>query len=180
MLKMIAGEEQTSLRDLIAHPAVQGIFILLREPYEWRAAAAYAAGGENIILKAIDLSRYSREKLAHVSELTGVDNLRSLLRGPAADLHEQSKAGYRRAEALFRHPPAGWAASAETINREAHMARTVRGLVRNSGGRKVLHIGGWEHLLDYPGGDALYGRLKDLCPERRLLNEVRGPTSEER
>ena len=32
-----------------------------------------------------------------------------------------------------------------------------------------LYIGGWEHLMEDHDGQALYNRLKDLDPERRLL-----------
>ncbi len=171
-LKRIAREDGRSLRETILHPAIKGIFFLLRDPFEWRAAAAYAATRKEILLKAIDLSIYSREKLGHIGELIAVENLRVLLGTPVFDLRREAESVYRRARALFLHPPAAWTASEETRTREAHMARVIRSLVRRANGRKVLHIGGWEHLVEAPGGESLWGRLKDLRPERKLLGDI--------
>ena len=52
------------------------------------------------------------------------------------------------------------------------MAGEVRQLVLQAAGRKVMHIGGWEHLLELPGGRSLYDLLKDLRPRRVLLPDA--------
>jgi hypothetical protein len=36
----------------------------------------------------------------------------------------------------------------------------------------MIHVGGWEHLLEFSGEPSLYGLLKDLQPRRVLLAEV--------
>jgi hypothetical protein len=179
-LKRIAGEEGRALCELILHPEIQGIFSLLRDPYEWRTAAAYAAERKDIFLKAVDLSVYSREKLGNIPELVAVENLRVLLRAPGSDLGRQSASIYRQARALFLDPPAEWTVTEESRIREAHMAGVIGRLVRRADGRKVLHIGGWEHLVESPGGDSIYERLKHLRPERRLLGEVEDSREEDR
>lgn len=168
-LKRIHAEENFSWREIFSHSAIQGIFFLLKEPYEWRAAEAYARQ-TGIVLKGIDLSRYSQEKLSHLPELVSRENLRSLLPLSSPDLTEQIEAQYRRAQFLFSHPPSPPPERPGEREREIFMAEEIRKLVRQ--GQKVLHIGGWEHLLEFSGGASLYELLKDLRPLRVLLSEV--------
>ncbi len=170
-LKRIHEEENLSWREIFFHSAVRGIFFLLREPYEWRAAEAYARR-TGIVLKDIDLSRYSEEKLSHLPELISGENLRSLLRLSSLDLTEQVEAHYKRARFLFSHPPSLRPESLEERERETFMAEEIRKLVRQASGQKVLHIGGWEHLLEFSVGISLFELLKDLRPLRVLLSEV--------
>jgi len=170
-LKRIHEEENFSWREIFSHSAIRGIFFLLKEPYEWRAAEAYARR-TGIVLKGIDLSRYSQEKLSHLPELVSRKNLSSLLRLSSPDLTEQVEAQYKRAQFLFSHPPSLWPQSLEERERETFMAEEIRKLVRQGKGQKVLHIGGWEHLLEFSGGTSLYELLKDLRPLRVLLSEM--------
>jgi len=170
-LKKIREEEDLSWREILSHSAIQGIFFLLKEPYEWRAAEAYAQR-TGIVLKDIDLSWYSEEKLSHLPELISRENLRSLLRLSSEDLTEQVEAHYQRARFLFSHPPSLWPKSLEERERETFMAEEIRKLVHQAEGPKVLHIGGWEHLLEFSVEKSLYELLKDLRPLRVLLSEV--------
>ena len=130
------------------------------------------ADGQSIDLREIDLSRYSEEKLSHLSELVSRENLRTLLCLSSSDLEKQVEAHYNRAQFLFSHPPALWPKSLEEKEREAFMAEEIRSLVHQAKGHKVMHIGGWEHLLEFPQGSSLLGLLKDLRPQRLLLSEV--------
>jgi hypothetical protein len=170
-LKRIHEEENFSWREIFSNSAIRGIFFLLKEPYEWQAAEAHAQR-TGIVLKDIDLSRYSEEKLSHLSELVSKANLRALLRLSSPDLTEQVEAHYNRARFLFSHPPSLWPKCLEERERETFMAEEIRRLVRQARGQKVLHIGGWEHLLEFPGETSLYELLKDLRPMRVLLSEV--------
>ena len=167
-LKVIHREDGGSYREFVSHGAVQGIFLLLRVPFEWRAAEAYA---RRFTIKArpIDLSTYSEEKLAHVSELLQPGNLRTLLRSDVLPVADQVISQYKQARALWNHPPATWPRLLETEEREAHMAAEIRALM--SEGEKVLHVGGWEHLIDLPQGRSLFDKLRDLDPRRILLSE---------
>jgi len=176
-LKRIHEEEKFSWREIFSHSAIRGIFFLLKEPYEWRTAEAYARQ-TGIVLADIDLSRYSEERLSHLPELVSGENLRALLRLSSPDLTEEIKAHYNRARFLFSHPPSLWPQGPEEREREAFLAEGIRRLVREASGQKVLHIGGWEHLLEIPGRTSLYELLRDLRPTRILLSDVnkrRGP-----
>jgi len=50
--------------------------------------------------------------------------------------------------------------------RDRYMSLRIKEIWRNH--KKALHVGGWEHLLDAPGGKTLYGLLKGLRPKRIL------------
>lgn len=168
-LKKIHEEENLPWSEILSQGAIQGIFYLLKEPYEWRAAQAYARS-TGIALKDIDLSPYSEEKLSHLPELISKENLRTLLSFSSPGLTEQVEAHYHRARFLFSHPPYFWPQSSQEKEREASLAEEIRLLVHKARGEKVLHIGGWEHLLEIPGGTTLLGLLKDLRPKRVLLS----------
>ena len=166
-LKWLQREEKRSLREIMAHSAIQSIFLLLKEPYEWRAARDYTLQQEAAV-REIDISSYARDKLAHLPELVSVSNLRALI-GTPSHLIEDVKAHYRRARFLFCHPPAIWPRNPETEERESFMAGKIRRLMEKMKGEKLLHVGGWEHLVEAPGQRSLFGLLADLRPERLLL-----------
>lgn len=170
-LREIQREEGRPWRDILSHSAIQGVFLLLKEPYEWQAATAYVseAGSE---LRDIDLSRVSKEKLSHLSDIVSRENLRTLLRLSVPSLSKQVEDHYRRAGFLFSHPPSVWLKSRESEGRELIMAQRIRRLFLQAEGKKLAHIGGWEHLLELPEGLTLYNLLKDLRPRRLLLEEA--------
>jgi len=172
-LRRIHREEGRPWREILSHSAIQGIFLLLKEPYEWRAATAYASetGGG---LHDIDLSHVSEEKLSHLPGIVSLENLRNLLRLSFPSLPEQVEDHYRRARFLFSHPPAVWLKSRDLEERESIMAQKIRRLCLQAEGKRLAHIGGWEHLLELPGGLTLYDLLKDLQPRRLLLGDAEG------
>lgn len=173
-LGKIRKEEGRSLREITFCSAILGIFFLLKEPYEWRAAKDYAAR-RNIFLRDIDLSSASQEKLSLLPELILLENLRTLLRIPFPDLSSQVESQYRRARFLLSHPPSIWPKSPGVMGREAYMAQKIRAIARQAKGKKGLHIAGWEHLIELPHGESLIGYLKDLRPQKVLLEDGRGP-----
>jgi hypothetical protein len=167
-LKRILREDGGSFRDLVSHGAIQGIFLLLTVPYEWRGAEVYALS-RTVKAKPVDLSTYSEEKLAHVSELLSPENLRALLRSTALPIADQVISQYKQSQALWNHPPTAWPALKETEDRETHMAGEIRTLAKE--GEKIVHVGGWEHFIDLPQGRSLLNKLRDLDPRRILLAE---------
>jgi hypothetical protein len=169
-LRRIHREEGRPWKDILSHSAIQGIFLLLKEPYEWRAATAYVSETGSG-LQDIDLSPVSKEKLSHLSDIVSRENLRTLLRLSLSPLPEQVEGHYRRARFLFSHPPSVWHKSRELEERESIMAQKIRRLVLQGEGKKVAHIGGWEHLLELSEGLTLYNSLKDLRPRRLLLED---------
>jgi len=167
-LRKIGKERGRSLREIISRSAVLEIFLTLREPYEWRAAKDYA-DRHGIEVMDIDLSCYAEEKLSHLTELISLENVRALIHLPSFDLSRQVESQYARGEFLFDHPPSSWPMSEEVRHREAHMAEKIRGFARQKNKGKALHIGGWEHLVEFPQGQSLFGLIKDLQPNRIIL-----------
>jgi hypothetical protein len=169
-LRRIHQEEGSPWKDLLSHSAIQGIFLLLKEPYEWRAATTYVSETGSG-LQDIDLSHSSEEKLAHLSDIVSRENLHTLLRLSSPSLSEQVENHYRRARFLFAHPPSVWVRSRDLEERESIMAQKIRRLFLRAEGKKLVHIGGWEHLLQLSEGLTLYNLLKDLRPRRLLLED---------
>ncbi len=167
-LKKIQREDGGTYRQFISHGAIQGIFLLLTVPFEWRAAEFYA---RHLSIKArpIDLSIYSEEKLSHISELLHPENLRTLLRSESLPVADQVVSQYKQAQALWNHPPSAWPNTKEMREREEHMAGEIRALMKE--GEKILHVGGWEHLIALPQGRSLFDKLRDLDAHRILLSE---------
>ena len=170
-LQSIQREEGRPLREIISQSAILGIFLILKEPYEWRAAKAYAHRQE-IPLGDIDLSCYSKNKLSHLADLVSMENLRTLLRIPSLDLSKQAESHYSRARFLFSHPPSFWPVAREIRRRETYMAEKIRNFFQQENGKKMLHIGGWEHLIEFPQGGSLFGLLQDLRPQRILVSSM--------
>jgi hypothetical protein len=171
-LRRIQREEGRPWKEILSHSAIQGIFLLLKAPYEWQAAKAYVSetGGE---LQDIDLSHVSEEKLSHLSDLVSRENLCTLLSLSFPSFSEQVGDHYRRARFLFSHPPAVWLKGRDWEERESIMAQKIRRLFLQAEGKKVAHIAGWEHLLELSGGSTLYNLLKDLQPRRILLEDAK-------
>ena len=169
-LRKIHQEEGLAWRRILSHSAIQGIFLLLKEPYEWRAAKAYGEETKCRI-QDIDPSEYSEEKLLHLPELVSQENLRTLLSLSFPGLNEQVRNHYGRARFLFSHPPSVWLENRELCERESIMAEKIRRLVFQEVGGKIVHIGGWEHLLEFSGKYSLFILLQDFHPRRVLLAE---------
>ncbi len=167
-LRRIHQEEGLAWRWILSHSAIQGIFLLLKEPYEWRAAKAYGEETKCMI-REIDISEYSEEKLFHLPELVSRENLRTLLSLSFPGLNEQVRNHYGRARFLYSHPPSAWIENRELCERESIMAEKIREMALQEGGRKIVHIGGWEHLLEFSGKSSLYKLLQDFHPRRVLL-----------
>ena len=79
---------------------------------------------------------------------------------------------FRRArQALARAPRRPISPGApETVRRERFLARRLRGLASRH--RRVVHLGGWEHLVAWQDSPGLWGDLADLKPRRVLLDEA--------
>lgn len=167
-LAKIHGEEGLPWRKILSHGAIQGIYLLLKMPYEWRAAEQYARKNGAVVEES-DLSRYSEEKLSRIAELVSEENLLALLGSPSPGVAGEAAAQYRRARALFSRPPSVSSRSGGEDEREAFMAGNIRRMVARAGGKKVIHVGGWEHLVELSGRASLFGLLQDLLPRRVLL-----------
>jgi hypothetical protein len=170
-LRRIQKEEGRPLSTILAHSLIMGVFFLLKEPFEWRAAKSYAAQ-YGVLLQDIDLSPFAQDNLAHLSELIALKNLRTLLHLNSPSFADLVQSQYSRAGFLFHHPPSIRLTPKAFQEREVYMAEKIRKLAQGINGGKILHVGGWEHLIDSPGGDSLFGLLKDMQPQRVLLSAL--------
>jgi hypothetical protein len=142
-------------------------------PFEYRVARDW---GEvhNIPVKLLDTGVVARRHLPRYSdELLTPENLRLLAEIEASGtLEEFVTQEFQRARLAFegklrRLPPA---ADREDGRREWLWAKRLRRLVARE--KKVVHLGGWEHLVPWPDGGGLPYLLKDLKPGIMLLDEA--------
>ncbi len=154
------------------HLAIQRLAAQVALPFEVKAAQDYRRR-TGVPWRPLDLSFLSRQHLPRYGpELLSPANLKALLTTPDGELTELVAAEFRRArQALARAPrrPISPGAS-ETRRRERSLARKLRGLITRY--RRVVHLGGWEHLVAWQDSPGLWDDLADLKPERVLLDEA--------
>jgi pheromone shutdown protein TraB len=177
ILERLAGELPAALSELQNHPAIVDIRTLLALPFEYRAAAAYAAEAQ-VPLHLIDLSDVSAAKLRRVeTELITCRNLKILVTLPAG-AEKSDFEGYGRAHAMITRDPGETVRQAylegrrgaEGIGpRDRWMAGRIRRLLTDRHGGHMVHVGGWVHLIEDARGETLYSLLRDLMPKRLLL-----------
>lgn len=177
ILERLAAELPADLLKLQAHPAVADIRTLLALPFEYQAAAAYAAEMA-VPLHLIDLSDVSAAKLRRVeSSLITFRNMRILITLPPG-AEKSGYEGYGRAHAMItqasgeatRQTYLKGRRGAEGVGpRDRWMAEQIRRLLAARPGAHLVHVGGWVHLIEDARGETLYSLLTDLMPERMLL-----------
>lgn len=152
------------------HPAIRRVAAQIEMPFEWRAAHDYG-GKAGIPWRPIDLSVLARRHLPlYEKELLTPDNLKQLWKTPGYSLEEQVMAAYRQARRCLRPP--GWRPSPDTGGLGCWRERTVAARLRRlANGRRVVHLGGWQHVVSWEDGGSLSDLLKDLGPVRLLLDE---------
>jgi hypothetical protein len=173
-LRRAARELAYPLEDVLKNSHIAEIREQIKLPFEYQAALDYS-GPLRIPVLPVDISRYSRVKLAHFQSLICLSNLKSLLKLGPSSFQEKVKNEYSRAAAAFRRAgedllvgcpsetPREWEI------REGCMARRIGRAVRfvdRGGGGTVLHVGGWMHLLE----GRLYCLLSHAHPHRHLLD----------
>lgn len=174
ILHRIAVVEGLDRQALDRHPEVAGIRVLLAFPAEFRAAAAWA-GPRGVPLLPVDLSAISARKLKRVEEeLVTFRNLRTLLSMPRETAEEEGYVSARRlvegnSGREVREAFLARRRGEEGIGvRDRWMARAIRRRVRGRPEIRLVHLGGWVHLVEDERGETLFSRLKDLQPERIL------------
>jgi hypothetical protein len=156
------------------HPAIRRVAAQIEMPFEWRAAHAYGrrAGAS---WRAIDLSGPARRHLPlYAKELLAPENLQRLWETPEEPWEEQVAAAYQRARLAANRPlwrPPGGNGGLTRL-REGAMAARIRKLAEP--GRRLVHLGGWEHLAPREDGGGLAVLSEDLQPLRLLLDESDG------
>jgi hypothetical protein len=142
-------------------------------PFEYRAARDWGKVHQAPV-KFLDAGRAARSHLPrYADELLSPDNLRFLWEneGPGT-LEEFVAAEFRRArlarEGKIRPLPR--LNNPGDNRRERLWARRLKDLV--NGGKRVVHLGGWEHLVPWEGGGGLAQLLADMKPCIMLLDEA--------
>ncbi len=158
-------------REAQDHPAIRRVAAQIEMPFEWRAAHDYGRK-HGVPWRPVDLSGLARRNLPfYEKELLSLTNLRKLWETRAKPLEEQVAAAYRRARLSETRPlrrlPGGHGGI--TCLRERVMAARLRKLADQ--GRRVAHLGGWEHTAIWEDGGGLHKLLEDLKPVRFLLDE---------
>jgi hypothetical protein len=165
-LKLLPPEAEKSLA--VARVAAQADL-----PFEYRAAREWGRLHQ-VPVKLLDAGRLARSHLPrYADELLSPDNLRLLSEnGSSGTLQDFVAAEFRRAhlagEGKLRPLPRP--ADAEDKRRERLWAKRLKDLVCR--GKRVVHLGGWEHLVPWEGGGGLTELLADLKPKVILLDEA--------
>ncbi len=155
------------------HPVIARVAAQADLPFEYRAARDWGQA-HGVPVKLLDAGGVARRHLPRYgSELFSPENLRILLESEAVGSLEDFVAGeFRRARwaRAGKAPPRLFPHPSEAGLRERLWAKRLRRLV--TGEQRVLHLGGWEHLLPWPDGGGLPHLLTDLQPVILLLDEV--------
>lgn len=154
------------------HLAIRRLAAQVALPFEVRAARDYGRTG-GVSWRPLDLGFLSRRHLPRFGpELLNPANLQALLDTPDGSLEDFVAGEFRRArQVLARAPRRPFSPGApETRRRERFLARRLRGLASRFS--RVVHLGGWEHLVDWCDSPVLWGDLADLEPQRLLLDEA--------
>jgi hypothetical protein len=156
------------------HLAIRRLAAQVALPFEVRVARDYRRSAATP-WRALDLGFLSRRHLPRYGpELLSLANLQALLSTPDGSLEDFVAGQFCRArQAATQAPCRSFSPGApETLRRERFLARRLRGLAYQD--RRVVHLGGWEHLVDWQDSPGLWRDLADLKPRRVFLDEADG------
>ncbi len=155
--------------------AVARVAAQMELPFEYRVARDWGKAHQTPV-KLLDAGAVARVNLPrYAAELLSAENLRLLWDSEAIGTLEDFVAEeFRRArlawEGKLRKPPR--CIDQRDGQRERLWARRLKRLLAK--GRRVMHLGGWEHLVPWPGGGGLSHLLADQKPCIMLLDEADG------
>jgi hypothetical protein len=156
-----------------AHQAIRRLMAQVALPFEVRAARDWGRR-HGVPWRPLDLGETARRHLPrYARELLAPENLKALVATESdGSLNEFVAREFRRARAAYQRSPRRLplAAEAEAGRRERFLARRLRRLA-GAGGR-LVHLGGWQHLVPWQDESGLWQQLADLKPQRLLLDEA--------
>lgn len=163
------------------HLALKRVAAQIAWPFEVQIAQDYATQ-TGVGWRAIDIGRLARYHLRRYRrEFLTPENLQNLLLTEDGDWGQYIHQEYRQAHLALSQPDRWrglrrqpWVPP-ETAGREKILARRLRALANGVG--RVVHLGGWTHLLTGAGGPTLAQHLQDLQPRRFLLDQMDNPSS---
>lgn len=152
------------------HLAIRRLMAQVFMPFEVRAARDFS-GRFAVPWVPVDVSAMARRHLPrYAREVLTVENLRALLDGPDGSLPKLVASEFKRARWAARH--SWWRPNGldeESCRRERLLAVRLKSLA--SLGRRVVHLGGWEHLVPWAEGESLFTRLAGFKPWRVFLDD---------
>jgi hypothetical protein len=154
------------------HLAIRRLVAQVALPFEVRAARDYHRT-TGATWRPLDLGGPARRHLPRYSpELLSPANLQALLTTADGPLDDYIAAEYNRARLSLGRSPRRpiTSGSPETLRRERFLARRLRALLPQY--QRLVHLGGWEHLVAWQDGPGLWCELADLQPQRLLLDEA--------
>jgi hypothetical protein len=163
---------ESARRDVHSHPAVKTLLAILDFPFEYRALATFSES-RKVPFHCIDRSDFSKQKISNIEkELITRGNLKELLCLKPGEVFREVDQEYRLALMALRwgnHVSYRTQDRREMSIRDRFMALRIRQVLASSPCRKLVHVGGWEHLVTDGKRQTLFTLLSDLIPERRLL-----------
>ena len=169
------GLDGEAIRTLFRKGGPGGLTALLDFPYEYLAARDFCSE-RGRPLSLIDLSRFSGQKLRLLEEeALQAENIRALLDRKDPDMREEVRRQRRMAERCLAggsdFPFLRSTELAEEMRiRDQHMAEEIRRRAEACPGAKLMHIGGWEHLVDSEECPGLVHALRDMRPHALYLH----------
>jgi hypothetical protein len=170
--RQLAGALAALPEGAALHLAIRRLAAQVALPFEVKAAQDYSRRA-GVPWRPLDLGFVSRRHLPRYGpELLSPANLKALLATADGELKELVAAEFRRARQALARPPRRPISpgASDTLRRERFLARKLRGLTSRH--RRVVHLGGWEHLVAWEDSPGLWGDLADLKPGRLLLDEA--------
>lgn len=154
------------------HPAIRSVAAQIALPFEYRAARDYSRSN-GITYLPLDLGEVARRHLPRYGrELLSPANLRALAGEPRDSLEDLVFREFHRARLALARPP--WRLdldnSPETRRRERFWSMRLKRLVRQGG--RIVHLGGWEHLVPWREGEGLRAWLAEQTPRILLADEA--------
>jgi hypothetical protein len=154
------------------HLAIQRLAAQVALPFEVRAARDFSLNYK-VPWRPLDLGFLSRRHLPRYgAELLSPVNLTAMLCTPDGEFKEYVAAEFHRARLAVRRAPRRLFTpdASEAGRREGFLARRIRRLASRYG--RVVHLGGWEHLVPWPDSPNLWRQVVDLSPGRLFLDQA--------
>jgi hypothetical protein len=161
------------------HLAIRRVEAQIVLPFEYLVARDFC-GQRGLGLELLDIGGLARRHLPRYSrELLSPQNLQALLETPDGSFTDSVAREFHRARRQSGRP--AWRFSGPDLEqmqrREKWLALRLRKLA--AGGRRLAHLGGWEHLVPWQDGGGLPSLLADRQPVRLLLDEADGLDDQE-
>ncbi len=159
------------------HPQVKLLKRQITMPYEWSIAKRYA-DCENIPCLTIDSGELAKKELpCWEKTLLAADNVKFLVKEPWFSLESHFLECHKLASKLWNKPDPGQLHTVLAFLKEPFWQKRERimatRLKRLSGlDYRLVHIGGWMHLLDGRGLPNLLCQLGEIVCEKKLISRL--------